>query len=73
MFQCFSLLSKNDFTHIDFAAVGGGDHSEFKEIEAMATDMEHVFRVRDLYSVQRTRAKILEKLGLRKYNIHYIL
>ncbi len=56
----------NYCVYFDFSAVGGGDHSEFKEIEAMATDMEHVFRVRDLYSIQRTRAKILEKLGLRK-------
>ena len=48
-------------------AVGGGDHSEFKEIEAMATDESHVFRIRDQYAVPRERAKILEKIGLREY------
>ena len=55
---------------ITFAAVGGGDHSEFKEIEAMATDEDHVFRIRDQYAVSRERAKILEKIGLRKFIIN---
>ena len=56
-----------DFHGHDISAVGGGDHSEFKEIEAMATDESHVFRIRDQYAVPRERAKILEKIGLREY------